>query len=395
MKELFREKLIMSSDEGNKVEVKKIMELIQGNQFEKELIELFNLESRLEELVEIQGAREIVELVLNYDKRYFKKDVTIGINDVDIIKVYDNGLFEMEIQNSEEKVRVNLLRDAQNEYFNIFMASSYFDYLHRNGKNNVIIENWKLIKENFGQDNKILKRFRLITDNKKNYVRAIISTNRYFNYDIKFSVFLALLVIHEECKKDTIKFRVDSIDLTDSQVKVRFIRFDISESKETNYKFMVEVSNDEIKKKALHFTGIRKVNIISEELKREFIIESQSSKYNFINVSHNVLPDKVLDAIKGIEKMSKIENDLENEWNQLLKIENPNQLRFLLFDKIEKAKNQDIKNYKKEIKKMNSSINHIYDLLKIMGKIDMLIEESDIGAKLYIHYLFDEILFNR
>ena len=227
MKNVYQEKMYFNRNNEVFETVGYFVQLIKDNKkYYQELIELFKIENISNEVIRIVGAKELTDILLGYDEKYPKSDRDILVEDVDIISlnrkniVLSIGKYTQDDNECVEPFKVELLNEPRKDYFNMFNAHKHYDFLIRTNKEDLVLENWNLIKDNYGSNKKFKKKFRVIEDNNKNYVRAITSTGRYQNYDIKFSVFVALLTLHNQMKSKDTTFIFDHCILTDSKINL-------------------------------------------------------------------------------------------------------------------------------------------------------------------------------
>jgi len=254
-------------------------------------------------------------------------------------------------------------------------------------------ENIKILNEHYQNAEPYKKNFRLLKDSDGSwYVRAITSTTHYNDYGIRFSLFVAALTFKSLIKNNNWQFIINRAEYDESHIKVYFEKATTTFIKGIGIvKFIIEMSNDEVKREAMRFTAI--YSIVTDDY--EIYAKPQKLKTEIVSIQHNFTPATVFKNLAEMGDFIKnSEAEIMEDIKELQKVKNPDQLRFKLYRKVEKAKSEDIKQKKTTILNyLNTRITTISELLSLMGKVDLLV--SDLETKEYLRYIFYDVLNKR
>ena len=286
---------------------------------------------------------------------------------------------------------------ATNDFFSeLYQMEKYASKLIKDGYKDIVEANLRMLKG----IQTLTKKFRILHDREEDnfYLRAIISLSSYFNYDNNIAIVISLLALHEEMKKYDIKYRLKVCEYNESFISMFFESSKAKELQNIGYvRNLIEVSNDEIKREALKFNGVcyisfKDSNNIDNEL---FIIRPQEIKSRILSIKHNVLPKTAIEELSHISDAGNIHTSLFEDIATITQIKSPEQIKFLLKRKVESAKGDSIKRYKKQIlDTLNESTSNIIQLLTLFKKIELIANE-DIDAIEYIRYIVYQALIDR
>ena len=86
---------------------------------------------------------------------------------------------------------------------------------------------------------------------------------------------------------------------------------------------------------------------------------------------------------------------LFDDISKIANIKEPEQIKFLIKRKVEKAKSEEIKRYKGEIlRELNNSVSNVIELLNVFKKIELLASE-DIETTEYLRFIMYQVLIER
>ena len=110
----------------------------------------------------------------------------------------------------------------------------------------------------------------------------------------------------------------------------------------------------------------------------------------------NLVSDIVaIEELSHISDAGNIHTSLFEDIATITQIKSPEQIKFLLKRKVESAKGDSIKRYKKQIlDTLNESTSNIIQLLTLFKKIELIANE-DIDAIEYIRYIVYQALIDR
>ena len=350
--EQFRKKTVhfASSDEG--VKVAELITLVDNNPLAKEILKLLDVKSILGEIIQIPGSRDLVKIQNAINQKYHKEDLESDLNSISLYSGEDftinfNALEQNKYFVSLGTKQINTvpIYSATNDFFSeLYQMEKYASKLIKDGYKDIVEANLRMLKG----IQTLTKKFRILHDREEDnfYLRAIISLSSYFNYDNNIAIVISLLALHEEMKKYDIKYRLKVCEYNES-----FISMFFESSKAKELQNLIEVSNDEIKREALKFNGVcyisfKDSNNIDNEL---FIIRPQEIKSRILSIKHNVLPKTAIEELSHISDAGNIHTSLFEDIATITQIKSPEQIKFLLKRKVESAKGDSIKRYKKQI----------------------------------------------
>ena len=385
------------------ISVKKAMELISDSPYYDEIHKSLKLSKIENEFIAISGAESLVNSVLVMDNKFKKFDVKAKLKNVRCNNLLDKKKAIIEISNIEDEevlktTKSDLIKgvtaySVKSDYLDMFDADKFLNYCLVNDYQDIIDENLeRLDLKNESNENQ--KQFRFLRDdNQDYYIRAITSVDRYKDYNIKFSVFVALIALYRVMKEKKEEFVVSYFTCSESDIKVVFRR--------TNYKsvmkgldvgFELELVNDEIKRESVKFNGLFSINY--NETENVSIKPDINGK--IISFSHMISIEKVSRLIQGLsEAIDEFVETIYKDAEYIKKAKSPKELKSYLYQKVKNSKQKEFREkYKKDVQKIieKESVNTLYQLLDLMGKVDLMIDDSDIKAKDFWKFKLYEVL---
>lgn len=377
-------KLLTSTDEtANKVKE------ILSSQFEQD------------EFIPIVGAKTLVNSQITQNKNYIKKDL---ISNLENITFYFENTFTINfnnISNPEDFGGNNFLvtypkYSAQRDFFgNLYSMDRYAKKLVDKGLKKILETNLELLKNEKIKD----RKYRLVHYKPDNnyYLRAIVSTDNYFDYNNSIAVVIALLTLFKEIKSTGVAYSLKLCEYNESNIRMFF---DTTGDKELEgigfVRNIVEISNDEIKREALRFSGVCSISYDKNKKEKEIYIKPKDVKSKILAIKHNQKPENGLKSLTDFENVDKVHQELYEDIKTIKNIKNTEQIKFLVRRKIDNAKNEDIKKFKTSIlnELTKTMTNNVLDLLNLFNNIQVLANE-DIEASEYLRYVIYEALINR
>jgi hypothetical protein len=380
------------NDKGLKV--KECLNLIKDLKFYDTFYEVLDLDKKLEDVINIKGAKTIVDQALLQHTKYEKIDIESKLENIHILGVLGKNSAKLEIskivnpeillKTRKDIIETETIYNSKRDFFNIFSSDDYINFCLSNNLNGIIEENINLI-ENENVYKQKIKNFRVLKDNDSFYLRAITSANRYKNYNINFSIFITLLALNEIQKKNKGSFEIDNFSCSESEISLYIKRIEKKQIlKDINVSFVLELENDEIKGEAVKFKGVIKVS--SKD--NEFYI-SPDEEPNIIYFSHSKPLLQVRSIIHNMSKnidtfINKTYKHVEN----ISKLNNKTVTRDIqtyIYETARKSKQSEfVSEHRKEVLRLlEQESNTIYDLFEKLGKIDLLIGDSFIKSKDY------------
>jgi hypothetical protein len=390
-----------NQDDG--VNVSELINLIGDNKIGTELLKKMGVDSIKDEFIAIPNAKSLVATQTAINKQYHKVDVDSSLDDISLYS--QDGEFSINFGRLERndyfrslgisEVNTEPIYSAQRDFFSgLYQMDKYAAQLIEKGLRDIVEMNWERLR----QEASIEKRYRILRDMEENkyYLRAIISTRQYHNYDNNIAIIVALLTLHNEMKAGQIEFRLARIEYSESVIRMFFESSERVPLIGIGYvKNYIEVSNDEIKREALRFSG--SCSIIFSDGKEEgrIFIQPKEVNSNILTIRHNVRPETANTELAGIANSKEIHSELFKDIVKIKGIKKPETIKLWLQEKIDNARREDIGDSRAGILKiLNQPAENILDLLKIFGKIEMFAQE-DVGVSEYLRLAIYEILIKR
>ncbi|QIX59692.1 hypothetical protein HER32_00180 [Hymenobacter sp. BT18] len=402
----------------DKILVRDVVRLIEGSPFKDDLIRVLKIDEIANEEITISGVSKLVNSVDSESRNFLKFDIKSDFknlnffhnHDDDKIEIGFNDLSEISFPNivDEEKEKANILsrlKFAKSKYSAInslfkttYKFNDYATQLSNANLSTIVINNLELLKQVYSSDRKHTRRYRMIYDlsEEQYYFRALISEKRYQDYNIGVSVFIALILLHNGIKADTKKpkelYRVRYCEYNESYINVLFEKVNGKDVKEIgNVKFIVELSNNEIAKGAVKFSGLFSITSRKGEEVGETVVKNELST-SILSLSHGTTPDSAIEGISFAAQLNEAEADFLKDVEQIKNAGNPDILRHIFKTKIEAGRTLS-QNKKESIKKLlDTTINSFHELLVLMKKADLLIADENIESKDYLKYIMHKVL---
>jgi len=387
------------SEDKALVRLSKCLELIEGSDFEEDLINLFTFERIKNESIAITGLSKVIKSIISRDRQFKKIDLKSHISDVKCIQTIDVNTIKLRFIDANDIgmpfIDAKTVYSAKREYFEGFYKMDKFaNFCISEGHFELLQENIKYLNKKYKTSDTHIKNFRLLQDKEgEYYVRAITSTSQYFDYNIRFSLFVTIVALHDVIKNTGYNFEISRCEYSESFIRVYF-----QKDKATNIpnigklSFVLEMSNDEIKREAFKFSGLFTLQTNDSKNQVNIFLKPKRIKTKLISIRHNFLPSTVIEQLEGLSNfIEEAEKEMKEDLIEVNSIKNPDHLRFFLLRKIELSQNKELSQFKPKIKEtLDVKIYKINELLILMGKIDEIV--TDIEVKEYLRYLFYEIL---
>jgi len=391
-------------EDDNGIKINKLLTLIEDSDYYQNIIDYFKLDVSDETLIEIPGARTMFAVLNSISKKYKKVDLLSNLND--IYFNYDDDEFKIEFLNTMTNPYFNNLEinelaalpihSGERDFFtNLFDMDKYARQLINRGHRDILNQNLELLKSK--ED--YVKRYRLLHSIEDNnfFLRAIISEDRYFNYDNNLTFVIALLKLHYEKQASGVEYYLSYSEYNESYLRLYFRTSEIKELKGVGYlQNMLLVSNDEIKREALRFSTICSINFkTSNDTTERLFIKPKDIKNKVLSISHGTGPDCAFESLEKFVKSKDIFESLCEEIKSVASIKEHNQIIHLVRSKIENSNTESIKKSKEDLKKvLLKDIKNTTQLLETFNKL-MLLDVLEIDAKEYLRYVIYDALVDR
>lgn len=405
---IFKSKL---NDNG--ISVNELLELLNlKDDLTSNLLKALNIKEFETDFISITGAKKLVDVQKGINKGFYKEDFVSSLNDIAVYKDDDNLILSFTNLNKSEYFSLLNLScidaipkySSKSDFFSwLYGMDKYANELIKNGLDDILLSNLDFLRKlKIGEKD---RKYRILQDlhNKQFYVRAIISTDRYTNYDNNITIVIALLTLHSKMKKQDIKYSINRVEYNESCIRIFIEEENKRKLGQLGYvKNIIEISNDEVKRESLKFEAISNIEFTDAEDKlQEIIIQPSSSsrpkiKTSILAIPHFTIPQTFVDKLKEIDNSIKIHEELFNLIEKIVNIKKPSEIMFLVKQRIESAKSDSLKGYKNNIKKILEShnVDNMIQLLSLFKKLE-LITETDIEASEYIRSVIYDTLIER
>ncbi len=400
------------TDEG--VSVKDLLELLnEEDELNKALLKALNVDDLKDDFIEISGANQLVTIQKGINKGFYKEDFISSLNNIDIMYNDDDKLTFCftDLSKSEYFSQLNLssidaapIYSSKSDFFSwLYGMDKYANELIKNGLGDILSQNLNLLREQEIGNKERKYRMLQSLNSKQFYVRAIISLDRYNNYDNNITIVTALLSLHKKMKESGVIYALNRIEYSESHMRIFFEEEEKRELEGLGFvKNIIEVSNDEVKREALKFDAIGNIEFIdSDNNPQEILIQPSFSnrpkvKTNILAIAHSLSPNKFIEKLSEIDNSVQIHNDLFELINGISKITNPRQIIFLVKEKVKNARDENFKRHRDKIQTIIGThvVDNMIQLLTLFKKIE-LVTENDIEASEYIRYIIYESLIER
>lgn len=406
MADLFKKKSFTINDiekEDIGVSMQDAIKLLDNSKFKSDFEKYLNLNNFKKEFISIPGASKLVNTILEVETKFEKFDVESSIQNIKISygENYNfnfSNIVDLEAQaffESDEFVTTPIYSSHTDFFSDLYSMDRYAKKLISNGHKDLVFLNFEYLKKIKLNEIETNKVYRIIRDiNNQYYLRAITS-RRYYDYNNRIAAFIGLITLHNEMKNSKAKFMVQKCEYNESYIRIFFKSNKTNTiSKVGNFDNIIEVSNDEIKREALRFNCIYSLNFEGQSDNKMFFIKPKKAKSSILSIKHSVLPITALNQLVELSNYTEIEKELLDDIKQISKIKKPDEIKFLVRQKIDKAKSNDISKYKKNLlDAMSNKVESLAELLEMFNKLDLLTE--DIDAKEYLRYVVYEALVYR
>ncbi|EKK20741.1 hypothetical protein B808_106 [Fructilactobacillus florum 8D] len=364
---------------------------------QKELLQNIKEEFPLNENLNIDGTEPAINLFNEIDNK--KYDYDLSLNDLESLdfKRVDSGSnnFELRFSVVSEKDHKLLIRDVETIYdakkklLDLLLEINKFsNFMLRNDKRNELVAELEKLSKDEDINNKIFN-FRFISSEGKEFLRSVVTKNRYKTYDNPIIFYISLIIIHNLSKDTNQKFYLDRMQISDSKLNASFLEKSGSEIGDgIKVKTGLLISNSELGDGAAKFNAEYEVE--NTEGKKVTVI-----KDTLATINHGNNPNTIKDNLKKSKKLK--ENQKETisavkkiKWNNDIKQKDV----LKLMASISHVKNAP-QNLKEAMKKSIYQIDltkQAYNVLEIFDKLDGFLKDEDPDIALILESKFDQWL---
>ncbi|HCT93310.1 MAG: hypothetical protein A2X19_00495 [Bacteroidetes bacterium GWE2_39_28] len=401
MQKFYRDTFRNSEDntENKAIRLSSCLKLIENSEYKDELTGLLNFNLISNEYLAISGIQHIVTSVIARDEVFVKKDIDCQISDVSFQPASEENMINIHFENIENYKKTSLTAHAiyntKRDYFDWFYKLDKFANFCISEKHiQLLIDNISRLNDNYKSKGDLKKSFRLLLDRDgEYYVRAITSTNKYYDYNIRFSLFVTIIALFKLNKENGINFKLIYCEYDESFIRIYFEKIGSTVIPNVGkLNFILEMSNDEIKREAFRFSSLISLSNNSRTEKFEVELKPRKIRTDIISIRHDFLPSTIIGYIARLSSyIHDAEKDMINDITELSKVSNPDHLRYTLLRNFERSHNQALEPFKQKINNiLNVRIKRVSELLLLMDKVDKII--TDLELKEYIRYIYYDII---
>ena len=398
----------LPADQG--VSVQDALRLIEHCPFKDQLYALLGVDEIKEDFIRLPGATMLVKAVDAEGNRFLKLDVTSDYLDltfadnaddksVDITfnklskVVFPNNSFAAHAEVLEEgTIRAVPVYAAKSTFFSeLHNLSNYANDLLKNQHGALVLKNLEWLREIFAnEEERHVRKYRLLKDGEHYFLRGIVS-NRYVDYNLAVSVFVALIALHKNIKQTGDQYIISLCEYSESHLRVFFAKEGTKQMGSIcRIKHLIELSNDELKREALRFTGVASIEYQSGNETREIYVAPRDIDFTIASIYHSYSPKRAIERLELANNITQIEQKLYDDISFIDGIKEPDQIRHLLQRRVNEDTNLKPFITGEIAQELDKDITTIHQLFDIMYKLDVVV--ADIDAKEYLRYLLYNLL---
>ena len=295
-------------EDDNGIRMNKLLQLIESSEYYNNIINYFEIDANDETLIQIPGARTMFTVLKKISKEFVKVDLLSNLKDIYFNYEED---FKIEFVNTManpyfNEIEINDLaalpiHSGERDFFsNLYEMDKYARQLINKGHRDILNQNLELLKSK--ED--YVKRYRLLHSVEDNtfYLRAIISEDRYYNYDNNLTFVIALLKLHFETKASGVQYYLSFSEYNESYLRLYFRTSEMKELEGIGHlQNMLLVSNDEIKREALRFSTICSINYkTSNDTEERLYIKPKDIKNKVLSITHGMRQKEHLKILRDL-----------------------------------------------------------------------------------------------
>lgn len=378
--------------------------LDKADLYKTELLNVFNLREENEEddkpIIKIGNARKLIDSIHLLDSQCEKIDIKTKIRDIYLDKMLDEekAIFDIfHVDNKfiikkieSDKLSAETAYSAKSDILDYYNLSKFANYC-RDYKYDDLLNNIKDYLNTKNLSNQDVRKLRILYkyETKKFHIRAFTSSEDYKDYGINFSVFVALISLGRYVEKSQREIYINSYVVDDSTIYVSFIlggETKINENLSLNTSIILE--NDEIKRNAVSFNGLIKLNYKQGDEESSIYIrppgvkkENSQAPVDLLTYPHRGNVRTVLDKIQKLpDLIDFFAEQVRNDTKRISSIDNPNQVKEFIADKIKYSQKEEFKTYKAAVvnKLMKVNVDSTFKLFSLLRDVEELFENDDI-----------------
>lgn len=388
-------------DTQSYVSTSKLIKILETrNQFKEKLLSTFNVDEDKTEVIKIGNSKSLVDSIIEIDTKSKKIDIRAKVKDIHLKKMLEAEKAEFEIfnitndyilkDNRSDLLVAETTYSAKSDLLDYYNFSKFANYCRDNDFQDLIDNIKEYLKEK-NSDNNDEKSLRLIHkyEDKKYYIRALTSTEGYKDFGINFSVFVALITLSNYVENSKNEIYINKFQVDDSNIYISFaLKNEVTVNNKITLSFNLILENDEIKRSAVSFNGIFKLKWEENDKKSEIFLKPTGVKKDDKNHPVDLLTYQHRGNVEGVfEKIQKLPdlidffiNQVSEDAKRISNIQNPDDVRKFIKDKVKNSRKIEFQVYKNEILKklMSISVDNTFKLFELLREVEDLFEHEDI-----------------
>ena len=326
------------------VSLNDVLSLIEGIEFEQDLRDLFDLDTRSRLTIPIKGFSYLISTILRVESRFEKLDALLHVSQVSFVKTTESKqavlyFKDVNLSGLSSEFYATTVYSAKREYFDqVYRIEKFADYCNSNGYSALIKHNIDYLNIQFEEEQSNEKIYRLLEDQNGDFFLRTVTSTRYSDYGNRFCVFATLMALSEIAIKSETTLEVNFCEFNES-----FINLFITDSVVHDLKgigqlsFSLKMSNDELRREAFNFTGVFRLSLQNKEKPIDIFIQPrpENLKVKVLSIRHTGSPAKVFERLAELPRyMHDLKEEMLDDIKAIFEIKNSDQLRIKLINKV-------------------------------------------------------------
>ncbi|WP_336685909.1 hypothetical protein [Chryseobacterium bernardetii] len=385
------------------VKVNKLLNLEIKEEYKEELKELYSLEENREQVLKIGNAKSLIDALLDLDNACLKIDIESKIRNIQLKRLFEKekAIFEIfEIDNElinsrthSDILEVETAYSAKHDILEYYSLSKFANYCRDLDYEDLVdsIKNYLKVKNESNEDECSL-RILYHNEQEKYYLRAITSKDGYKDYGINFSVLIALIALNKYVEDNSEEIFINTFVVDDSTTYISFqLNNSITLNSNLSLRFSLILENDEIKRNAVSFNGMFTLTFKDNNRESEIFLKPKGMKSDensfvsdLLTYRHSGGIDNVVEKIEKLPELIKeYIGQVAEDAKKIIEIQNPNDVKKLIANKVKYSKKPEFKIYKDQIfnKLMGNNVDNIFALFELLRNVEDLFEHTDVISK--------------
>lgn len=385
------------------VKVNKLLNLEIKEEYKEELKELYSLEENREQVLKIGNAKSLIDALLDLDNACLKIDIESKIRNIQLKRLFEKekAIFEIfEIDNElinsrthSDILEVETAYSAKHDILEYYSLSKFANYCRDLDYEDLVdsIKNYLKVKNESNEDECSL-RILYHNEQEKYYLRAITSKDGYKDYGINFSILIALIALNKYVEDNSEEIFINTFVVDDSTTYISFqLNNSITLNSNLSLRFSLILENDEIKRNAVSFNGMFTLTFKDNNRESEIFLKPKGMKSDensfvsdLLTYRHSGGIDNVVEKIEKLPELIKeYIGQVAEDAKKIIEIQNPNDVKKLIANKVKYSKKPEFKIYKDQIfnKLMGNNVDNIFALFELLRNVEDLFEHTDVISK--------------